>query len=399
MTVLPSHLERPPSAPAASVPFDAHRLDELLAEAGLGAVLATSPHNVRYLLGSCGRSIYELTDAIGLSRCLPAVAYRRGAPEDALYVGAGDEDWGTDAAPPWIGDVRNISGSAARTGDELVRWCAARLPRSAKVGVELAHLPTEAYACLAARGVAVLDASELLEELRAVKRPQELERVRHCANAVVDAMLATFDATGPGSTKAQVAERLRQEQTARGLTFRFALVAAGAELDRTPSQRRIGAGDALSLDSGATLDGWVADVARMGIAGEPTQRHVELLDQVDLVQRHARMLARAGVRGGDLLDAARVAIAGCDDRVRLSFTAHGIGLLIDEAPRLSANGARPSPATHAERPLRAGMVLSLESQVADPDVGLVKLEDTVIVTDGDPEVVAGHGRAWNPLGA
>jgi Xaa-Pro aminopeptidase len=382
-----------PQTPPIGVPFEQRRLDELLEQAGLDALVATSAHNVRYLLGGYSFHLYELADAIGTSRYLPAVAYRRGAPAEAMYVGADNEDRGTDAHALWVADVRNVSWGADRTADEIVRWCAAHLPRAAKVGVELPYLPTQAYAVLAARGIALRDATELLEELRAVKRPHELRLVRRACVAVVDATLATFGGVREGDTKVDVRERLRREQTARGLTFRYGLISTGTDVDRAPSTQRVEAGAVLSLDSGATREGWFADLARMGIAGEPTARHDELLAQVDHIQRRARALARAGVRGGDLLDAADTAIAECDDRAQLSFAAHGIGLVTHEAPRLN-----PHPAPHAQQPLRAGMVLSLEAQVTDPSVGMVKLEDAVIVTDDEPEAVADHGRGWNLIG-
>lgn len=380
------------------VPFDASELDALLEQAGLDAVVATSPHNVRYLLGGYGFFMYELADSIGLSRYLPAVAYRRGAPEDARYVGAGNEDWATDVEPPWVADVRNVSWGAGQTATEVAAWGASRLPAGARVGVELPYLPAEAHAALVAAGLELHDATELLETLRAVKRPHELELIRRSSHAVVDAQLATFAGTRVGETKAEIFERLRREETDRGLLFCYGLVAAGADVNRAPSPQALAAGDVLSLDSGATYRGWVADLTRMAIAGEPTARHDELLAQVDHVQQAVRALARAGTRGGDLFDAARAAIGECDDRANLSFLAHGTGMVTHEAPRLTATGSPPYAAAHAELPLRAGMVLSVESQVTDPAVGFVKLEDTVIVGADRPEAVGDHGRGWNRIG-
>ncbi len=381
-----------------SVPFDQPRLDALLDAASLDAVVATSPHNVRQMLGGHFFFMYALADSIGLSRYLPAVAYRRGAPEEALYVGAGNEDWATDIAPPWVGDVRNVSWGADQTAEQVADWCRARLPSSARVGMELPYLPAQAYRVLRARGLEIVDATQLLESLRAVKRPHELDVVRRASGAVVDAMLATFALVREGDTKAEIFERLRREETARGLTFCYALVAAGAETNRGPSPQSLHAGEILSLDSGATCDGWVADLTRMAILGEPTARHHELLAQVDHVQQAARAHAVAGTRGGDLCDAAHAAIATCEDRAHMSFLAHGTGLVTHEAPRLTATGSPPYPATHAEQPLEAGMVLSIESQVADSEVGFVKLEDTVIVGADGPEPVADHGRGWNRIG-
>jgi Xaa-Pro aminopeptidase len=265
------------------------------------------------------------------------------------------------------------------------------------VGVELPYLPAEAAATLAPQ-LELHDATQLLETLRAVKRPHELEIVRAGSTAVVDAMLATFEASRVGESKAEIFERLRRQETERGLQFCYGLISAGADPNRAPSAQRLADGEVLSLDSGATLHGWVADLTRMAIVGEPSARHAELLAEVDQVQQAARARAHAGTRGGDLFAAAYEAIGDCDDRSRMSFLAHGTGLVTHEAPRLTATGSPPYPAAHAELPLQAGMVLSIESQVLDPLVGFVKLEDTVIVGVDGPEAVGDHGRGWNRVG-
>jgi len=195
-----------------------------------------------------------------------------------------------------------------------------------------------------------------------------------------------------------VVERLRREETDRGLTFAYCLVSAGSSLNRAPSDRVVEQGAVLSLDSGADMAGYTADVTRMGIAGEPSARHHDLLAQVDAVQEAAQECVTPGRRGGDLFDAALATIHALPDGRNMSFLAHGTGLLTHEVPRLTDSGSPPYPATHRDEPLREGMVLSIETHVADPQIGFVKLEDTVIVTAGGHEAVGGHGRGWNVLG-
>src|ERR1700694_1297459 len=68
--------------------FDCARLDRLMDEAGLDVVLATSRHNVQYLLGGYRCFFFESIEALGTSRYLPIVVYPKGRPDDALYVGS-----------------------------------------------------------------------------------------------------------------------------------------------------------------------------------------------------------------------------------------------------------------------------------------------------------------------
>ena len=73
--------------PASSVPFDADRLDRLMDEAGLDVLIATSKHNVQYLLGGHRAFFFDYMDAMGLSRYLPVFVYVKGAPDKAAYFG------------------------------------------------------------------------------------------------------------------------------------------------------------------------------------------------------------------------------------------------------------------------------------------------------------------------
>lgn len=378
-------------------PFDVDRFDALLADHSLDGLVATSAHNVRYLTGGHSYFMYGVADSIGLSRYLPAVAYRQGDPASWMYVGAGNERWATDVHPLWIGDVRPVSWGTEQTAEEVVHWWRQAGPAAGRVGIEPAYLPMSAYQVMCRAGMDLVDATELLEELRAVKSAPELEIVRRSTEAVVDSMLACFGATRPGDSKDDLFARLRQEEAKRGLCFCYALISAGTDLNRGPSGQTVREGDVISLDSGATSDGWVADVTRMAILGAPTARHEELLEQVARVQAAATSRAVEGNLGREVLAAAAEATAECEDGRAMSFLAHGTGLVTHEAPRLTATGSPPYPAAHADRPLKSGMVLSVESQMVDDAIGFVKLEDTVIVGDGAPELVADRGRGWNQI--
>lgn len=385
-----------PGAP----PFDSARLDELLEAVGIDVLLATSPHNTRYLLGGHRYFLYGVLDGIGADRYLPVVGYVRGAPELAFYVGAGNEDWATDAQPLWVGQVENSSWTAAHALEIALARVAALGLAKATIGIEPPYVYADAYAVLADRvePSARRDATLPLEDLRAVKRPEELELVRRGAVAVVDAMAATIEGTLVGETTAEIVERLRIEQTRRGLTHGYCLITAGPSANRAPSSRRLPDGGVLSLDSGAHMQGYVADLTRMGVSGPPSARMEELLAQVAAVQAAARGVVRAGARGGDLFDAAGEAVAACGDARAIVFTAHGTGLLSHEAPRLTDTGSPPYPARHRELPLAAGMVLSIETHVIDEAVGFVKLEDTVAVTADGYEAYGDDRRGWNAIG-
>ena len=204
-----------------------------------------------------------------------------------------------------------------------------------------------------------IDAQKLLEALRAVKSPAELALVREASQKIIDSMLATFDGAVPGETKAEIAERFRREQTARGLAFDYVLVAAAPSLNRAPSDQEAWLpGAALSLDSGGMYRGYIGDLARMGLAAAgPDRLQADLLAEIEAVQQAARVPVRAGARGGDIFAAAEKALAGCPHASDMRFVAHGMGLITHEAPRLTAPArSLTQPTTRSCRCSRDGAV-------------------------------------------
>jgi Xaa-Pro aminopeptidase len=375
-----------PAAP----PFDADRLDALLDEQGVDVVVAISHHNVRYLLGSYS-SFFASFDAIGVDRYLPAVAVPRGRLDDAFAVGHEIDAGLHEVEPPWVPTLLDRSQSAAETARLVAAQLRARGLARATVAVEQSFAPYRFVSELAAElpGARLVEATPLLEELRAVKRPDELALLREAAELVVDAIAATA-AAAPGLSKRAIADRLRVEEERRGLRFEYCLVTAGTSFHRAPSEQ-VWAGGVLSLDSGGRRGGYIGDLCRMAVAGGPSAQLIELLAEVRAVQDAARASIRPGVPGSAIYEAADAALDGLPHGDAIVFVAHGMGLVPHEAPRLSADAPIRYPATHRERPLEAGMVLSLESDLRLDGVGLVKLEDTVAVRAGGAE---GYGDAY-----
>jgi Xaa-Pro aminopeptidase len=383
-----------------TLPFDAHRLDTLMDDAGIDAVIAVTRFNVQHMLGGYRYFFFANMDAIGLSRYLPALVYAKGNPDDAFYVGCGNEAWGTDVSPIWVSDVRHVSWSSLDTARAVAAGLHEKGLAHKTIAIERAFLPADAWDILRSElpDATFVEAQKLLEGMRAVKSAFELDQVRTASVGIIDSMLATFAAAGPGETKAQIVERFRREQTNRDMDFDYCLVASGPEFNRAPSDRVWRHGEVLSLDSGGMYQGYIGDLARMAVAGEPTSLMTDLMDEIESVQQAARTAVAAGQRGGDIFSVAEKALAECAHRDELRFVAHGMGLITHEAPRLTSTGPVPYPGDHADVGLEAGMVLSIESWVESEEVGFIKLEDTLIVTDQGWEAPGDTGRGWNRAG-
>jgi Xaa-Pro aminopeptidase len=383
--------------PAPSTPFDANRLDRLMEEAGIDLLLATSKHNVQYLLGGHRAFFFDYMDAMGLSRYLPIMVYPKGRPDKAAYFGHRLENFQHQVKPLWTPEVQANSSGALDTMKKATDYLKRAGVPVKRIGIETTFMPMDAGAALksAMPDSEISDALVVLERQRLRKSPEELAMLRKASDAVIDSMLAVIAAHGPGSTKAEIAEALRREEVNRGLTFEYCLIAAGTSHNRAPSDQRWEEGDVLSVDSGGNYHGYIGDLARMAILGEPDAELEDLLGEIETIQRAAFKPIRAGVAGGVIYQAGEALVAKSKLHNNLDFLAHGMGLVSHEAPHLTNNGPVPYTDEDAHRPLESGMVISVETTLKHPNRGFIKLEDTVVVTDTGYEIFGEGGRGWN----
>ena len=380
-------------------PFDTPKLDRLLDEAGVDLLLAVTKHNVQYLLGGYRYFFFAHADAIGTGRYLPIVGYFRGRPERAFYVGAGNEAWGLEVFPVWIPNIVTRSWTSVDSAAVAAEFIRKAGLTSGRIAIELSFFPADAMDALRSElpNTTFIEALPILEELRAVKTKQELEYLKTGAAAIVDSMLATFQSAKPGISEAQLVEDLRLEQSHRGLTFDYALIASGLTFGRAPSNRAWNPGETLSLDTAGYCHGYLADTARMAVMGQPTPRMREILNEIRFVQDQTRVAIAPRRLGRKVYEVGRRAIEQCKFGKSFGFVAHGMGLIAHEAPRLRHNDEIGYDGAHAERALEAGMVLSIETGIKDPEAGFIKLEDTVIVTESGWEAYGDWGRDWNEV--
>lgn len=151
----------------------------------------------------------------------------------------------------------------------------------------------------------------------------------------------------------------------------------------------------LSLDSGGNYHGYIGDLARMAVLGEPDTELKDLLAEIDTVQQAAFAVIKPGAMGGVIYTAAERALKETSQRDNTEFLAHGMGLVSHEAPRLTASGPVRYDAADADRPLEPGMVISVETTMKHLERGFIKLEDTIAVTATGYEMFGEDGRGWN----
>jgi len=288
--------------------------------------------------------------------------------------------WGTlDAANLAVEHVRKIGKAGAR------------------IGIEPAFLPSDAYALIRKTlpDAKLIDATGMLESMRAIKTDAELEKLRTASELITDSMLATIGWAREGTTKSEIIEQLRREETNRGAHFEYCLLTLGASHNRAASPQAWKKGEVLSIDSGGNYHGYIGDLCRMGILGEPDAELEDLLAEVETVQQAAFSKVRAGTLGGDMISYAEGVLKASKVAPYTDFFAHGMGLITHEAPFLMTNHPVTYEGTYAAKPLEKNMVLSVETTMLHPTRGFIKLEDTLAVTETGYVMFGDRGRGWN----
>lgn len=286
-------------------------------------------------------------------------------------------------------DFRYVDAARAVEGVELVetkRSLTAALAEllEDRVGFEADAVSYASWETLRSGGLELVPRRGLVEALRAVKDETELDTIRRAGEITSRAYERFAEERFVGRSERELAWRLDalfHELGAHAPAFET-IVASGPNSARPharPTDREVQAGETVVIDAGAQVDGYCADCTRTFATG-PLPDELKAAYAATLEGQLAGLEAvRAGVSGVDADAAARDVIeaAGYGNEFGHGL-GHGVGLDVHEAPRLSRESSDI---------LAAGNVATVEPGIYLEGVGGIRIEDLVIVTDGEPEVL------------
>jgi Xaa-Pro aminopeptidase len=344
------------------------RLRASLAPEGVDALVVSGRTSVRYLTGYAGSNGLVCL-APGEQRFLTDFRY-------ATSVEDLRERW----------DVRiveqDLLSSVATGFGELVG-------SGLRVGFEASDVSYSAYLVLAeaaaAAGCELVPTTGVVERLRAVKTPDEIERIRAAARIADGAYTWLVEQRLCGRTERDVAwgiEMRLRELGADDAAFPPIVASAGqgALPHGQPRDVAIESGTLVVVDLGARLDGYRSDCTRTFATGALTDEARAVYEVVAEAQRQALALVRPGTPCPDVHAAARRVIDDAGYGALFNHgTGHGIGLDVHEAPRFR-NGV--------DGVLEPGNVVTVEPGVYVPGQFGVRIEDLVVVTDDGREVLS-----------
>ncbi|HZQ49769.1 MAG TPA: Xaa-Pro peptidase family protein [Candidatus Dormibacteraeota bacterium] len=303
-----------------------------------------------------------------------------GEPMHSLYW----QTWVREAHPAAAGD-----GPAARAAEMLASTDAKR------VGVAGWETIPRTWADALARGLPgreLVSATSMLIELRSVKSPLEIDKMRQASMVAGQALKAAMDACRPGATEHQVsgiAHQVLFGLGAEAVAFDTA-VAAGPRTGlkhSVPTGRVMQEGDMVFIDIGARMDGYNSDLSRTFVIGEPSAEQRRFLATAERMFKVWLDEARPGSVVPELKKKCQeIAYAeGYVEEHMPMGQGHGLGTAVWEMPWFSFE---------ANQVLKPGMVFALEPMLVRLGFGTAVVEDTMLVTDSGVEALSGLPTAF-----
>src|SRR3954452_1335803 len=223
--------------------------------------------------------------------------------------------------------------------------------------------------------------SRLVNELRRVKDPDELEAMGRAIATVEQAMEAVTPLAVPGVTMASLAEAVEHELRRAGsrcpsfTTHIFTdFEPTGYDSGMTSGWTPVPEGTSVMFDFGGVVDGYCSDFGRTIYCGEPPDDVREVYEIMLAAQEAGRAAAVPGALARDVNAACRAPIeeAGLGEHFRHRM-GHGIGMDVHEKPFISAED---------DTRLEPGMTFTDEPSIIIPGRFSVRIEDILVCEDG-----------------
>lgn len=238
-------------------------------------------------------------------------------------------------------------------------------------------------------GVAeLLPQKGMVESIRMIKTAEEIELIAEACRITDAAFEHVLGHIRAGVTEDQVATELKVFMLKHDMTPSFDFIVASGTRGSLPhgvaTDKVIEQGDLVTMDFGGFYKRYTSDMTRTVIVGKPTEEQARVYDLVLRAQLAGIEAARAGAQGDEVDGASRAIINDAGHKEHFGHgLGHAVGLEVHESPRFS-----PTDPTRVQ----PGMVLSVEPGVYVPGWGGVRIEDLVLITNGEARILSGSPK-------
>ncbi len=363
--------------------FDPQRLQKLLEESNLDAIVGHSAINFYYLSG------FLSLDYVSDVRSAIFAVIPRDPASPAIATLPNWESVSLVGAPIWIPEkilggqyyVKDTPELNLEVKPSVWEAFVAAINRrglaTQRVGFELDQMSVQLYNAVRAAFPAmdIVDASGIFRKLHMVKTEEEIRRIRHACEITEQATDEALARLKVGMTEKELATSIASGIVQRGAEVLYVQAATGAAAAGRylPTDRKINRGDIIRTDVSAVVDGYHSDLGRCYVVGKPTpeQKHTY---QVSYQALQAGLAAlKPGAKAKDVFNAAlAVWHQSGFEHVRRHHVGHGLGLEPHEPP-----GLKPDNETIIE----PGMVIAIEVPYYVYGFGGFAPEDVVVVRE------------------
>lgn len=291
---------------------------------------------------------------------------------------------------PWIDDVRIWSYDLNATIADLLKLFNDNDFTEGSLGYDDVTSPQVLFALRdQVPGLDLVDATGMFGLGRVIKDSEEIKILREAAQIAEIGMAAARNAIGEGVKESEIAAEMA-----------YAMISAGADLlashpqvstdafRRTATDRRLRYGEVVLVDINIGYNGYVGDFARCFAVGTPSdEQRRSFAVQLECLDA-AISAVKPGADPQDIQDAVEKIIkqAGLTKYWADYITGHGVGAGIGpiEQPLI---GSTMGPVKRLE----PGMVIAFEPGIFDPEIGPIRNEEMVLVTETGHEVLTKFG--------
>ena len=358
----------------------------------LDALVVTTAPNVRYFTGF-NTQFWES----------PTRPWFVVVPREGAIIAVIPEIGAPGMAETWVADIR--TWPAPRPDDDglsLLEATLVSLPRRfGRIGWEMGResvvrMPIRDFDALRGRvgNLAFADGSPTLWSLRRVKSPAEVARLRHVCQLTSAAFEALPQTLRLGDSEIEARRKMQIALAEHGAdSAPFVAVVSGlggySQCIVGPSERRLGAGDVLFIDTGATYDGYFCDFDRNFAFGRLSDAARRAHEAVWDATEAGIAAARPGARASDLWRAmARVLEAAGSQGLNVGRMGHGLGLQLTEPP---------SNMPGDDTALEPGMVMTIEPGMEYAPGCMLLHEENVVITDEGAELLTRRAPREMPV--
>lgn len=389
------------------------RAIQMMRKFGFDGLVASNPENVTYA-SDYGNVLMQHQKDWQVFVVLPQDI------DNAALIVPRPETRYLSVRPTWIKDIRNFGtyfvegpdagaplsdheqilmrhlreGRHVKNGFEaLIEVLADKGLANGRLGVDEKKIPAEMQARIKERlpGITLAPAFALFREIRMVKTPDELERLRACSAVNEAGVRKLIDAIAHGASEKEFVDAYRVEVSRQGaLPFLCrGAIGTGSCAGFPPTDRRPRSGDIMCIDAGCILNSYYSDTARTVVVGEPSAKLKQYYAAVREASEVVRAAVKPGMMASELFTMEMEVVKRVMPHYKRHLTGHSIGLELYELPLLTPPGTISDIFLGGEvdRQLEENMVLNIEVPYYELGFGGLQLEDTIVLNKSGYEFI------------